>query len=204
MVRGRGSSNRSSNSSSRSSRSGRSSSSSRSSNRSSRTRSSRAERSERQPREPRAERTRELRFYLDADDPVVDAPTIGPKTAERLHAVGIRTVKDLIDSDAATLAAKIDYKRITADDIRSWQQQSIMACRIPQIRGHDAQILVACGVTDPARLASMSASELWGIVQPFTKTPECKRIVRNGKYPDLEEIQDWITWAGSERTMQTA
>ncbi|MEM7311533.1 MAG: DUF4332 domain-containing protein, partial [Planctomycetota bacterium] len=207
---GRSSGNRSSlGSTNRSSRSTRSSStgsssSSRSSNRSSRSRSSRSERSEREPREPRAERTRELRFYLDADDPVVDAPTIGPKTAERLHAVGIMTVKDLIEANADALAARINYKRITADDIRSWQQQSLMACRIPQIRGHDAQILVACGVTDPARLASMSANELWGIVQPFTKTAECKRIVRNGKYPDLDEIQDWITWASSARTMQVA
>ena len=135
---------------------------------------------------------------------VVDAPTVGPRTAERLHKVGIRTVRDLISADPELLAAEIDYKRISADDIRSWQQQSVLACRIPQIRGHDAQILVACGVTDPDKLASMSANELWGIVQPFTKTAECKRIVRNGKGPDLEEIQDWINWAKSARTLQAA
>jgi hypothetical protein len=167
-------------------------------------RGEREPRAARDPREPREERARELRFYLDADDPVVDAPTVGPRTAERLHKVGIRTVRDLISADPELLAAEIDYKRISADDIRSWQQQSVLACRIPQIRGHDAQILVACGVTDPDKLASMSANELWGIVQPFTKTAECKRIVRNGKGPDLEEIQDWINWAKSARTLQAA
>ena len=79
-----------------------------------------------------------------------------------------------------------------------------MACRIPQIRGHDAQILVACNLTDPDEVAKMSPDDLWATVKPFVKTTEGKRIVRGGKAPDLAEIRDWISWAQSARKLKAA
>ena len=72
------------------------------------------------------------------------------------------------------------------------------------MRGHDAQILVACGISDPAKLSAMDADSLWAIVKPFIKTPEAKRIIRNGKAPDKAEISDWIEWAQSSRTLAAA
>ena len=44
--------------------------------------------------------TASRRFYLTPDDSVVDGPSIGPKTAERLHPHGIMTVRDLLNGRA--------------------------------------------------------------------------------------------------------
>ena len=165
-------------------------------------------RSERSSRKSRSSRTstgsRELRFYLNKSDPVVDAPTIGPKMAERLQKIGIVTVDDLLQARPADVATQMDYSKVDAAEVKIWQQQANLACRIPQMRGHDAQILVACGIADPTKLAAMDADTLWGTIQPFTKTAECKRIIRNGKAPDRDEILDWIEWAQSARTLAAA
>ena len=118
--------------------------------------------------------------------------------------IGIRTVEDLLGIDPKVAAERINYRRITADTIRQWQAQAVLCCRIPQLRGHDAQILVCCGITDADKVARMDAATLWGIIQPFTKSAECKRIVRNGRMPDPEEIQDWIDWAQSSRALGAA
>ena len=145
-----------------------------------------------------------LRFYLDASDPLVDAPSIGARTAEHFHKLGAMTVGDFIKLKPSSTASKIDNRRINAKTIRQWQAQAVMACRIPQIRGHDAQILVACDVTDPTMLARMDPEELWARVKPFSKTSEGKRIIRNGKAPNLAEVRDWVMWAKASRTMRAA
>lgn len=146
----------------------------------------------------------ELKFYLDRSAVVEDAPSIGPRTAERLLAIGITTVADLLAADPDQAASRIEHRRISATKLRQWQAQAILCCCVPMLRGHDAQILVAVGVTDPDQLAGMSAEQLWNMVRPFTDTTECKRIVRNGKMPDEDEIADWISWAKQARALSAA
>jgi nucleotidyltransferase/DNA polymerase involved in DNA repair len=152
----------------------------------------------------RMEDRKKWRFYLDPTADVVDAPSIGPRTAERLIKVGVGTVHDLLQADAGQLADKLQNRRINAETIRQWQHQTILACRIPQLRGHDAQILVALEITTPEALAQADADELWSKVAPFVKSKEGKRIIRNGKEPDLDEVQDWIRWARAARTLIAA
>jgi hypothetical protein len=77
-----------------------------------------------------------------------------------------------------------------------------MVCRIPNLRGHDAQILVACGVTSPDTLATADPAGLLGRVQQFVQTPEGKRILRNSPAPDLEEVSAWIRWAQQARPLR--
>ena len=89
---------------------------------------------------------REWRFYLHMDSPVVDAPTIGPRMADRLAKIGVTSVSDLVNRDAAEIVNKLQHKRTSFKDVIEWQQQAELVCRIPQLRGHDAQVLVACGV----------------------------------------------------------
>jgi uncharacterized protein YhaN len=144
------------------------------------------------------------RFYLNTSDPIEEAPSIGPRTAERFAALGIETVADFLAADPDSTAARLKRRRISAATIRQWQQQAILACRIPLLRGHDAQILVACGITDPETLAKMDAGQLWTIVEPFVETTECKRIVRNGKAPDFEEVYHWIQWSRHARQLRAA
>jgi hypothetical protein len=144
------------------------------------------------------------RFFLDLDDHLEAAPSIGPKTAERFEKINVQTVADFLKQTAESMAAKLKYKRITADVVRQWQQQARLVCRIPNLRGHDAQLLVACGFTEAEKVATIQPKSLLEIIGPFSETKEGLKIIRNGKKPDLKEITDWITWAGHTRSLQAA
>jgi hypothetical protein len=137
-------------------------------------------------------------------DHIEAAPSIGPKTAERFEKIGVVTVADFLKQTAESMAAKLNYKRITAEVVRTWQHQARLVCRIPNLRGHDAQLLVACDFTEPEKVATMQPKQLLDIIGPFSDTKEGLKIIRNGKKPDLEEITDWISWAGSMRSLQAA
>jgi len=141
----------------------------------------------------------EFRFYLEENSDVEAAPTIGPKQAERLYAIGIHTVADLLNCDVETTAEQLDQRRVKGKTVLTWQRQASMVCRVPNLRGHDAQILVACGVHEPTELASSNPETLFGKVAPFCKTKEGQRYVRGGKTPDLEEVKDWIRFAQHTR-----
>ena len=82
-----------------------------------------------------------------------------------------------------------------------WQRQTQLVCRIPNLRGHDAQILVACGVRAPDQLAEADPAELLSRVQRLVRTPEGKRILRNSPAPDLEEVTAWVRWAQKARQL---
>ena len=115
-----------------------------------------------------------------------------------------KMVADFLRQTAESMATKISYKRISADVIRVWQQQARLVCRIPNLRGHDAQLLAACDVTEPEELSTMQPGTLFEIIGPFSETKEGLKIIRNGMKPDLEEITDWISWAQHTRSLQAA
>ncbi len=144
------------------------------------------------------------KFYLGRNNSVVDAPSIGARTAERLEVIGIKTVADLLKADPASVSEQLEVKRFTPKVVTEWQQQTELACRVPQLRGHDAQILVALGITDVETLAASDPEELWTLVEPFVETKEGKRIIRNGKTPDLEEVSEWVQWAQASRQLSAA
>ncbi len=145
-----------------------------------------------------------FRFYLDLKDHIEAAPSIGPKTAERFEKIGVFTVADFLKQTAELMAAKIKYKRISADVVRQWQHQCRLVCRIPNLRGHDVQLLVACGYTEAESIAAMQPAKLYAEIEPFSDTKEGLKIIRNGKKPDLEEVTNWITWAEHTRSLQAA
>jgi hypothetical protein len=153
---------------------------------------------------PAEDRTEHLRFFLEPTDPIVDCPSIGPKTAERFHAIGVTSVAELLELDPADAATRINYRRITADLIRSWQLQTLLVCRVPNLRGHDAQLLVASEVPGPEQLAKMDAGTLFAQISELLETPEGKRILRSAKAPDEQEVAAWIRWAKSARQLQPA
>ena len=145
-----------------------------------------------------------LKFHLDLQDHIEAAPSISPKTAKRLQDIGVSSIKEFLDSTAESMAQEINYKRISAKTIQTWQNQTQLVCRIPNLRGHDAQILVACGITEPEMLNSLSPDELFKIVKPFSETKQGIKIIRSGKKPDLNEVRDWIQWSNQNRTLQAA
>ncbi len=144
-----------------------------------------------------------LRFHLTTDSPVEDAPSIGPKTARRLEKVGIHTVADLLAADP-DVSSKIEVRYITPQVIVDWQDQARLVCQVPEIRGHDAQILVACDWRTPEQIAAANPADLLANIEPFVESKPGERIIRSGKKPDLAEVTDWVTWAGHSRSLRAA
>jgi hypothetical protein len=144
------------------------------------------------------------RFYLELSSNVVDAPSIGPKTARRLRKVNVRTVAELLRVDPERASAKLGARHITPQVLRDWQDQARLVCRIPQLRGHDAQLLVGCGYTDPDQVATARDRDLLSRVKSFSSTTDGQRILRSSSPPDLDEVRDWIRWAQNSRRLEAA
>lgn len=151
-----------------------------------------------------AERSGGMRFFLSRTSEVEKAPSIGPRTAQMMESIGVRTIEDLLSMAPDRLAEKLNHRRITPSVIQQWQAQSRLMCQIPELRGHDAQILVACRITTPENLASQKPAELLAIVEPFSRSKEGERIIRNGRKPDLAEVTEWIQWAANARSLKAA
>ena len=151
-----------------------------------------------------AEKSGGMRFFLSRTSEVEKAPSIGPRTAEMLEANGVRTVEDFLSVAPDRLAEKLAHRRITPAIIQQWQAQSRLMCQIPELRGHDAQILVACHILTPESLASQKPAEFFAVVEPFSRTKEGERIIRTGRKPDLAEVTEWIQWAANARTLKAA
>ncbi len=145
-----------------------------------------------------------MKFFLELASPVVDAPSIGPRMAARFEKFGVHTVDQLLASHADLLADKINLRRIDGDTIRAWQEQARLVCRIPNLRGHDAQLLVACNLTSPEELAAMEPASVLAQVLVVAESLEGQRILRGSKLPDLAEVNDWISWSRHCRSLSAA
>ncbi len=132
------------------------------------------------------------RYYLKGAAPIVDAPSIGPKTAARFNSIGMTTVEDFLSADPETTASKLAVRHITPDVIREWQAQSKLMVEVPELRGHDAQLLVAARIETSEQLRESNAADLLNAVTAITTTPLGKSILRDGSAPDLDEVQSWI------------
>ncbi len=140
------------------------------------------------------------RFYLELHSPVVDAPSIGPKTAERMHSIGIHTIADLLKMDPGQAAEKLGNRAAT-DLVRDWQDQSRLVCCVPNLRGHDAQFLVACQVRTTEQLRTRDPRQLLQQVETFLGTTTGQRLLRGGRPPDLAEVTEWIVAAREARSV---
>lgn len=144
------------------------------------------------------------RYFLQTDSLVVEAPSIGPKMAERLKELGILTVSDLIGRRPESISAGLTEAKVTARQAQDWQRQAVLMCRVPELRGHDAQILVACGVDTAEQLAGMAPATLWKQIEPFLETRDAARVLRSATPPDLDEVTDWVRFAGHSRALRAA
>jgi Domain of unknown function (DUF4332)/Zinc dependent phospholipase C len=146
----------------------------------------------------------ELKFYLDPDEPVVEAPSIGAKTAKRLKKMKILTVTDLLNANPEETAKKLNVWHIKSETVRDWQLQAELNCRVPFIRGHDVQILIACELTTPEAIATQEPEGLLDTVTPYIESTEGQRMLRSCKEPDLEEVTNWINWCHQARPLRKA
>ena len=139
------------------------------------------------------------RFYLTLDQDVVDGPSIGAKTAERLSPLGIKTVRDLLKADPAALAVLINARHITAEAISGWQDQARLVCTVPGLRGTHAQLLVGSGYRSGDAIATAEPEKLCADVLAFAASTAGQRLLRNGDPPDIEKIKGWLEAARSMR-----
>jgi hypothetical protein len=143
------------------------------------------------------QRVRDPRYFLSLDEDIVEAPSIGPKTAQRLKAKDVKVVRDLLKADPKVLAASLETKHITADTIVAWQQQAQLVCKVPGLRGTHAQLLVGAGYTSTDALANAEAEKVCADVLAYAQTTEGQRLLRNGEPPDIQKIKAWLTAARS-------
>jgi hypothetical protein len=138
-------------------------------------------------------------FHLTLDHDVVDGPSIGPKTAERLYPHGIKTVRDLIKADPAALSVLVDARHITPETISGWQDQARLVCTVPGLRGTHAQLLVGAGYHTAEAIADAEADKLCADVLRFAASGPGQRLLRNGEAPDIEKIKGWLEAARSTK-----
>lgn len=141
---------------------------------------------------------------LAPESDVVDAPSIGPKTAERFYALGVRTVGDFLALVPEDAAKRLDTRHINANVVRDWQAQAQLACSVANLSGAGAQILVACGVRDRATLASADPTELAAQVTAFAATPDGQSLLRSGRAPSSDQVRVWIESAREPATSSRA
>lgn len=146
----------------------------------------------------------ERRFHLDLASPVVDAPTIGQRMAERLEAVKIATIGDLLAADADAIAKALGDKQVSAKIVGQWQSQALLVCRIPNLRGLDAQLLVAAGYDTAESVAKADAATLHAAIQSIAGTKAGLRYLRGGNPPDAQRVSQWVRWAQKSRGVKAA
>lgn len=137
------------------------------------------------------------RIYLATTDRLDAAPSIGPKTAERLAAAGLATVADLIAADPDVVAAQAGAAHIDGDTVRDWQDQARLVLTIPGLRGGGAQLLVGAGYRALDAIATAEPDKLCADVLAFAATPAGHRILRDGQPPDIEKVKAWADAARS-------
>ncbi len=135
------------------------------------------------------------RVRLNPADDIVDAPSIGPRMAERLRPLGILTVKDLLDEDAAALAQALRMASVTSETVADWQAQARMVCTVPGLSGTGAQLFVGAGYRDAAAIAQVDTDKVCADLLGFAGSDKGRRILRDGEPPNVERIKAWAEGA---------
>jgi hypothetical protein len=136
-------------------------------------------------------------FLLSVDSPIDQAPSIDAVAAARLRGLNVTHITHLMQQDANRLSDALGFATVDAGTVRRWQAESRLCCRVPQLRNFDARILVGCGITTPAQLASIHPTDLLHDVELFLATEQGQQILRSGSSQELARITTWIATANS-------
>ncbi len=141
---------------------------------------------------------------LGMSDDLVDAPSIGPKTAKRFEKIGISTVEQFLKSSPESMAKKIKTRWIKADTIRDWQDQARLVSTVAALCGYKAQLLVGVECRDAGSLAAERAAALHSKIEQFASTSAGKRALRSSDVPSLDDVGSWIESAATASLKRSA
>ncbi|MEO1659391.1 MAG: DUF4332 domain-containing protein [Pseudomonadota bacterium] len=154
-----------------------------------------------EPEAPQSDNGRDGSRGISLDDPVVDAPSIGPKTASRLEKVDIFTIGDLLNADPEATAQALNVRYIKKDTLLDWQDQTRLMVEAPGLRVLDSQILVGAGIRNAEDLAKASATKVLKAATSFLDTPQGARVLWGGDNTvDQNEVESWIGLAKAAKT----
>lgn len=123
---------------------------------------------------------------------IVDAPSIGPKTATRFEAIGIETVGELLEASPAATARRLATRWIDEQRLADWQAQAELMCSVPGLLARDVKLLVGSGCRTPQTLADSDVVALHKSIARFAVTSDGRRALRGADPPEQEDIGRWI------------
>lgn len=132
---------------------------------------------------------------LQLTDEVDRAPSIGPQTAECLHACGIRTIGDLLTSRPDDLANRLGGTSRSPSVVLDWQDQARLIMEIPELKAEQACLLTGAGYRTAAALANAQPEELLQDVTHFLSGPNGHRSPLHHDTPTLRDMATLIGWA---------
>jgi hypothetical protein len=124
--------------------------------------------------------------------PLIEAPSIGPKTAKRFEKIGINDIGQFISANPESLVRGLDTRWITVSLIVDWQDQSRLVCEVPALTGYRAQLLVAVGCRNSWQLRSASPGGLHAQIVALCQTSEGQQILRSAGLPTLDDVSNWV------------
>ncbi|MFT3730178.1 MAG: DUF4332 domain-containing protein [Hyphomicrobium sp.] len=147
------------------------------------------------PRQTQEPAPANAKVYLAEGDDLEAAPSIGPKIAERFAAVGVHTVRDFLSRDPEQLADSLNDPHFDSETLIDWQDQAKLVMAVPGLRGTHAQLLVGAGYKTAQAVAESDPLVLSASVLKFATTSAGKRVLREGRPPDIEKIKGWVEFA---------
>ncbi len=143
---------------------------------------------------PNTGRHSRSQFCLHESDSIDDAPSVDAEIAGALRRIGILCVADLLHTAAFDIGEKLSSHgvHIGTDKVRVWQAESLLSCHVPHLRQYDAQVLVACGITDPDLLRRAEPSELYHRVKVLRETAAGRALLDSGSAFEIQRLTNWI------------
>lgn len=138
------------------------------------------------------ESANELKVRLHIADALVDAPSIGPKTASRFAAIGIRTVGDFLAESPEAMAERLATRWITRATLHSWRCQTILMCQLPEMLARETQMLVGAGYPTADKIAKTNADTILAEILQYAQTYTGLRQLRGALPPTLERVEEWV------------
>lgn len=129
---------------------------------------------------------------LTLSDPLVEAPSIGPKTAARFAAIGMHTIGDFLTGEVAVTADRLNTRWITVDTLHAWRCQTMLMCQLPDMLVREAQLLVGAGYRTADTIARADATALHKDVARYASGYQGRRHLRGAEPPTFDRIQEVV------------